>query len=281
MSEDRVAVTLADGIADVRLTRAAKRNALDLAMFDALIAAGEQVKVMPGVRAVVLSGEGPSFCAGLDMASMRDLASSGARDGGDGDNGGDDRGAARLGDTDGRITHRGQQVCWVWQEVPVPVVAAVHGHALGGGLQLALGADIRVVHPDTQLSLREVYWGLVPDMTGSLTLARLARADVLKDLMFSARIFDGREALDLGVATRLSEDPYADAHALARGYAERSPAAVRAAKALVNNLIHADAARQFAAERDQIRRLAGSPDQAEAVLAHFEGRPPVFGNGAR
>ncbi len=277
MTEDRVAVTLADGIADVRLTRAAKRNALDLAMMDALIAAGEQVKTMPGVRAVVLSGEGRSFCAGLDMASMRDLASAGGGD----DGAGEDRGARRLGDTDGRITHRGQQVCWVWQEVPVPVVAAVHGHALGGGLQLALGADIRVVHPDTQLSLREVYWGLVPDMTGSLTLARLARADVLKDLMFSARIFDGHEALDLGVATRLSKDPYADAHALARGYAERSPAAVRAAKALVNNLIHADAARQFAAEREQIGKLAGSPDQAEAVLAHFEGRPPVFGGGAR
>lgn len=262
MTDERVSVTLTDGIADVRLTRPDKRNALDMPMFEALLAAGEQVKAMSGVRAVVLSGEGKSFCAGLDMASMRGLAKA--------DGGG-------LGETDGRITHRGQQVCWVWQEVPVPVIAAVHGHALGGGLQLALGADVRVVHPDTQLSLREVYWGLVPDMTGSLTLARLVRADVLKDLMFSARIFDGRQARELGVATSLSEDPYADAHALARGYAERSPAAVRAAKALVNNLIYADAARQFAAEREQISRLAGTPEQAEAVLAHFEGRPPVFG----
>lgn len=274
MTEERVSVTLTDGIADVRLTRPDKRNALDLAMFDALMAAGEQVKTMPGVRAVVLSGAGKSFCAGLDMASMQGLAASG--DGG----GADQDGPRGLGEIDGRITHRGQQVCWVWQEVAVPVVAAVHGHALGGGLQLALGADIRVVHPDTQLSLREVYWGLTPDMTGSLTLARLVRADVLKDLMFSARIFDGREALELGVATRLSDDPYAAAHALASGYAERSPVAVRAAKTLVNGLIYAEAATQFAAERVQISKLAGSPDQAEAVRAHFEGRPPVFGDSA-
>jgi enoyl-CoA hydratase/carnithine racemase len=156
------------------------------------------------------------------------------------------------------------------------VVAAVHGHALGGGFQLALGADFRVVHPDTQLSLREVYWGLVPDMTGSLTLARLARADILKDLMFSARVFDGRTAHELGLATQLSDTPLKDAETLARSYAERSPAAVRAAKALANNLIYRDAAEQFAEERRLIHGLAGTAEQAEAVRAHFEKRPPVF-----
>jgi enoyl-CoA hydratase/carnithine racemase len=263
---ERVSVTLADGVAEVRLTRGAKRNALDPAMMDALIAAGQQVASMPEARAVVLSAEGPSFCAGLDMDSMRSLADGAAR-----------AGSPELAIPAGEITHRGQKMCWVWQEVPVPVVAAVHGHALGGGLQLALAADIRVVHPDAQLSLREVYWGLVPDMTGSLTLARLARADVLKDLMFSARVFSGREALELGVATRLSQAPAQDARALAREYAQRSPAAVRAAKTLVNDLVYADAAAQFARERRQISALIGSPEQAEAVRAHFEGRPPAFG----
>jgi enoyl-CoA hydratase/carnithine racemase len=264
-TEERVSVSLEDGIVSVRLTRPDKRNALDPAMMDALIAAGEQVTSMPGARAVVLSGDGASFCAGLDLGSMRSLAGGGPR--------GE---SAALTLADGEITHRGQQMCWVWQEVPVPVIAAVHGHALGGGLQLALAADIRVVHPDTQLSLREVYWGLVPDMTGSLTLARLARADVLKDLMFSARIFDGREAHELGLATQLSDTPLKDAETLARSYAERSPAAVRAAKALANNLLYADAASQFAAERRLIHGLAGGAEQAEAVRAHFEKRPPVF-----
>jgi enoyl-CoA hydratase/carnithine racemase len=265
-SEERVSVTLEDGVVSVRLTRPDKRNAVDPAMMDAVIAAGEQVKSMPGARAVVLSGEGASFCTGLDLGSMRSRAGGGPRA---------EPGAESL--PEGEITHLGQKMCWIWQEVPVPVVAAVHGHALGGGLQLALGADIRVIHPDTQLSLREVYWGLVPDATGSLTLGRLARADVLKDLMFSARIFDGREALELGVATYVSETPLKDAEALARGYAERSPAAVRAAKALANNLLYGDAAGQFAAERRLIHGLAGTAEQAEAVRAHFEKRPPVFG----
>jgi enoyl-CoA hydratase/carnithine racemase len=264
-TQERVSVTLADGIVSVRLTRPDKRNALDPAMMEALIAAGEQVKSMPGARAVVLSGAGASFCAGLDLGSMRSLAGGGPRG---------EPGALAL--PAGEITHRGQQMCWVWQEVPVPVVAAVHGHALGGGLQLALGADIRVIHPETKLSLREVYWGLVPDMTGSLTLGRLARADILKDLMFSARIFDGREAHELGLATHLSGTPLKDAQTLARGYAERSPAAVRAAKALANNLLYGDAAGQFAQERRLIHGLAGTAEQAEAVRAHFEKRPPVF-----
>jgi enoyl-CoA hydratase/carnithine racemase len=262
---ERVSVTLEDGIVSVRLTRPEKRNALDPAMMEALIAAGEQVKAMPGARAVVLSGDGASFCAGLDLSSMQALAGSGPRDA-----------PAALDRPDGAITHRGQQMCWVWQEVPVPVVAAVHGHALGGGLQLALGADIRVVHPATQLSLREVYWGLVPDMTGTLTAGRLARADVLKDLMFSARVFDGREAGELGLATHVSDTPLEDAQALARSYAERSPAALKAAKELANHLLYGEAAGQFAAERRLIHGLAGTAEQAEAVRAHFEKRPPVF-----
>jgi enoyl-CoA hydratase/carnithine racemase len=264
-TEERVSVTLADGIVSVRMTRPDKRNAMDPAMMEALIAAGEQVKSMPGARAVVLSGDGASFCTGLDLGRMQSLSSDSPR-----------RETIPVAPLEGEITHRGQQVCWVWQEVPVPVIAAVHGHALGGGLQLALAADIRVIHPDTQLSLREVYWGIVPDGTGSLTLGRLVRADVLKDLLFSARVFDGREAHQLGLATQLSDTPLKDAETLARTYAERSPAAVRAAKTLANNLLYADAAGQFAEERRLIHSLAGGAEQAEAVRAHFEKRPPVF-----
>jgi enoyl-CoA hydratase/carnithine racemase len=265
---DRVTVSIGDdGVADVRLNRPEKRNALDGAMFAALAAAGEQLKGEANVRVVVLSGEGESFCAGLDFAAFQRLAA-------DGGPTGDDANPGAM--TPGGITHLGQQVCWVWQEVPVPVIAAVHGHALGGGLQIALGADIRLVHPDTQLSVREVHWGLIPDMTGTLFLSRLVRPDVAKELTFTARIVTGREAAELGLATRLSDDPRAEAFALAREIAGRSPDAVRGAKELFNRLADAGAADQFAAERRVIGGLIGRPNQVEAVMANFEKRAAVF-----
>ena len=270
MSE-RVTTTISDGIADVRLTRADKRNALDGAMFSAIAEAGEALKSEPGVRVVVLSGDGASFCAGLDFSSMQSLADSGGDDGAKERSDGDPGSMA-----EGAITHLGQQVCWVWQELPVPVIAAVHGHALGGGLQIALGADIRIVHPDTKMSVREVHWGLVPDMTGTFVLSRLCRPDVARELTFTARVFDGREAHALGLATRLSDDPRTEAMALARDIAGRSPGAVRGAKELFNAMSHPGAAEQFAAERRVIGAQIGSANQMEAVMAGFEDRAPVF-----
>lgn len=270
MSE-RVSISIDDrGIADVRLDRADKRNALDGAMFAGLRDAGEGLKAEPGVRVVVLSGNGESFCAGLDFSSFQSMA------GGDGgaDGAARDPGPSSL--TPGGITHLGQQVAWVWQEVPVPVIAAVHGHALGGGIQIALGADIRFVHPDTKLSVREVHWGLVPDMTGTLFLSRLVGSDVAKELTFTARVISGREAGELGLATHVTDTPLDDAMALAGEIAARSPEAVRGAKALFNRLANADAAEQFAEERRVIGSLIGSPNQVESVMANFENRPPKF-----
>ena len=265
---DRVTLTIAGGIADVRMNRPEKRNALDGAMFQGLADAGEQLKAEAGVRVVVLSGEGSSFCAGLDFASFQTLAS-GANSSLD-----DDTSPGAM--KEGRITHLGQQVCWVWQEIAVPVIAAVHGHALGGGMQIALGADIRLVHPDTQMSLREVHWGLVPDMTGTFMLSSLVRADVAKELVFTARVFDGHEALAFGLATRLSETPHDDAMSLAREIADRSPDAVRGAKSLLSGLFNQGAAQQFAQERRVIGSLVGQPNQVEAVMANFEKRPAGF-----
>ncbi len=265
---DRVTLTISDGIADVRMNRREKRNALDGAMFEALADVGERLKTEPGVRVVVLSGEGSSFCAGLDFSSFQMMA------------GGDPPAEADKGNPgamkEGRITHLGQQVCWVWQEIAVPVIAAVHGHALGGGFQIALGADIRLVHPDTKISVREVHWGLVPDMTGTLMLSSLVRADIAKELVFTARMFDGREAHALGLATRLSNWPYDEAMSLAREIAGRSPDAVRGAKALLNGLFNRGAAEQFAEERRVISALIGRPNQIEAVMANFENRQAVF-----
>jgi enoyl-CoA hydratase/carnithine racemase len=264
---DRVTISIdASGVADVRLNRPDKRNALDGAMFAGLRDAGETLKSEPAVRAVVLSGEGESFCAGLDFSSFQAFATG--------------EGATRDGNpgalTPGGITHLGQQVAWVWQELPVPVIAAVHGHALGGGIQIALGADIRIVHPDAKLSVREVHWGLVPDMTGTLFLSRLVGPDVAKELTFTARIVSGREAKELGLATRLSETPREDAMALAAEIVGRSPDAVRGAKALFNRLANAGAAEQFAEERRVIGALIGTPNQVESVMANFEKRAPSF-----
>lgn len=268
---DRVVISIADGVADVVFNRADKRNALDNAMFSAIAAAGERLKTEPGVRAIVLSGDGASFCAGLDFSSFEAMAGGG---------GANAEAAAAEGNPGqmaaDRITHLGQQVCWVWQEIQVPVIAAVHGHALGGGLQIALGADIRIVHPDTKMSVREVYWGLVPDMTGTFVLSKLVRPDIAKELTFTARVFAGTEAAEMGLATKLSDSPKADAMAMAREIASMSPGAVRGAKALFNQMLNSGAAEQFAAERAEIGAQIGSANQVEAVMAGFEKRPAVF-----
>jgi enoyl-CoA hydratase/carnithine racemase len=269
---DRVVISIADGIADVRLNRPDKRNALDREQFASIAEAGEQLKTASGVRVVVLSGEGESFCAGLDFSIFGEMA------GGQGT--GADRARGNPGAmTEGAITHLGQQMCWVWQELPVPVIAAVHGHALGGGLQLALGADIRIVHPDTKLSVRELHWGITPDMTGTFTLTRLVRNDVARELTYTARIFDAREGHALGLVTRLSDQPYDDAMALAREIAGRNPDGVRGAKRLFNRMFTDGAAEQFAEERRLIRSLIGTPNQVEAIAANVEGRAATFADG--
>ena len=268
---DRVLVSITDGIADVVFNRADKRNALDNAMFTAIAEAGEQLKSEAGLRAVVLSGDGASFCAGLDFSSFQAMA------GGDDATTASTRSDGNPGEMkDGRITHLGQQVCWVWQELEVPVIAAVHGHALGGGLQIALGADIRIVHPDTKMSVREVYWGLVPDMTGTFILSQLVRPDVAKELTFTARVFTGAEAADMGLVTRLSDNPKDDAMALAREIAAMSPGAVRGSKELFNRMLRDGAGEQFAAERATIGAQIGTPNQVEAVMSGMEKRPAVY-----
>ena len=271
VSSNRVTISIQHGIADIRLNRADKRNALDSEMFSSLAAMGAYVKSLNNVRAVVLSGEGPSFCAGLDFASFHVMAAGGSATGFKKDG---QQNAGAL--TDGGLTHLAQQICWVWQQIPVPVIAAIHGHALGGGIQLALGADIRFVHPETQMSVREIHWGIIPDMTGTLTLSRLVRPDIAKELVFTGKIIDGKQAFDIGLATHLSDDPHTDAMALATEIAARNPHAVRGAKHLLNLQANDGAAAQFEAEREVIFSLMGSQNQKEAVASHFEKRDPVF-----
>jgi enoyl-CoA hydratase/carnithine racemase len=274
---DRVRVTIDGGVADVRLARPDKMNALDQAMFTAIAEAGAAVAADDSVRAVVLSGEGRAFCSGLDFGSFQAMAEAGGssrprpeRDASD------DGGLGSIGHVGDRITHLGQQVAHVWQEVPVPVVAAVHGVALGGGCQIALGADIRICAPDARFSVLEIKWGLIPDMTGTWMLPRLVGLDVAKELTFTGRMVEGPEAVAIGLATRLADDPLAAALELARELAGKSPDALRAAKRLLNASGTVPIAEQFAAERAEIGALIGSPNQVEAVMAGFEKREPRF-----
>jgi enoyl-CoA hydratase/carnithine racemase len=269
---DRVAVTIEAGVADVRLNRPDKINALDPAMFAGIVEAGEALKADRSVRAVVLSGEGRGFCAGLDFSSFQAMAGGGGGGGG----GGDRPPAAAITDMSGRITHLGQQAAYVWQELEVPVIAAVHGVALGGGAQIALGADLRIVAPDARLSILEIRWGLVPDMTGTWMLPKLVGLDVAKELTFTGRMVSGEEAVRIGLATRVADDPRAEALALAAEIAGKSPQAVRGAKRLLNASVGRPVAEQFADERETIGSLIGGPAQVEAVTAYFEKRDPVF-----
>ncbi len=271
---DRVSITVDNGIADVRLNRPDKLNALDPAMFQGIVDAGEGLKGEKGVRVVVLSGEGRGFCAGLDFGSFQAMA--GAEAPPEPAVPAQDAGLGAIGDTGGRITHLGQQVCWVWQELEVPVIAAVHGAALGGGLQLALGADLRIVAPDAKLSVLESRWGLIPDMTGTALLPKIVGLDVAKDLTFTGRMVSGEEAVQLGLATRLADDPRAAALELAADLRGRSPDALREGKRLLNLSGTRPLAEQLADERSTMASLIGSPNQVEATLAYFEQRPPRF-----
>ncbi len=259
---DRVCITRDDkGVAHVELARPDKLNALDFAMFEGIIEAGHSLAEDPSLRCVVLSGQGRAFSAGLDVASF--MASG-------------DVAEKLLERTEGCPANLAQEVGHVWTELPVPVIAAVHGVCFGGGLQIALGADIRIVAPDARMSIMEIKWGLVPDMSGTQTLRHLVRLDVAKELAFTGRIVPGEEACSLGLATRTAADPVAEALELARTIAGKSPDAIRACKRLFNQSVRLDLAAGFKLETDLQLGLIGSLNQIEAVMANMEKREPRF-----
>ncbi len=266
MSQDRVTVAIDDhGVADVILSRPDKMNALDRAMFDAIAATVARLSTDPRLRAVVLHGEGRAFCAGLDMTSFAKMGEGASLDV-----------ASDLVTRTHGIANLFQYVAWGWRELPVPVLAAVHGVAFGGGLQIALGADVRLVTADLKMSVMEVKWGLVPDMAGCVLMNQLARTDVVRELTFTGRTFTGTEAVALGLATRVCADPLADARALAQQIAALNPDTVRANKRLLNRALAASEADVLMAESVEQQRLIGSPNQVESVRAGIEKRPPRF-----
>src|SRR3989440_824264 len=266
--DDRVKITISEGVADVRLVRADKMNALDAAMFDALVAATARLATEKGLRAVVLAGEGRAFGAGIDMgrfAAMND-------NGGNGIAGGEKRDLSVR--THG-LANFPQAAVWGWRQLPVPVIAAIQGVAFGGGFQLALGADIRLMAPDARLSIMEIKWGLVPDMAGTPILASLVRDDILRELTYTGRIFSAQEALSYGLATRIVDDPRAAALEMAREISARNPHAIRAAKRMLNNLA-VDPGPALLAESVEQMKLMGGTNQLEAVRANIEKRAPHF-----
>ena len=262
-----VTIDTVDGVADVRLNRPEKYNALSRDMFQAIIEAGQNLAEARGVRAVVLSGNGRGFCAGLDMESMQGLAGSGSGEG--------DTASGLLAKGEGPENHA-QRPAWVWKTLPVPVIAAIHGVAYGGGIQIALGADIRIAAPDAKLSVMEIKWGLIPDMSLTQTLRDVVPLDVAKELTFTGRILSGEDAKELGLVTRVADDPHAAAMTLAQEIAGKSPDAVRAGKKLFEDSWHADAKTGLALEASLQTSLIGQPNQVEAVMANFEKRSPEF-----
>ena len=253
-------------VAVITLDRPDRLNAMSFELVDDLHAALDAVHADNSCRVVILTGAGRGFCAGLDLESFQQMAGT-APEGSTGDIGRRD---------DGRITNIAQQACYVWTEMPAAVIAAVHGAAVGAGIQLALAADIRIVAPDAKLSVLEIRWGLVPDMTGTQMLPRLVGLDVAKELAFTGRMVSGAEAAELGLATRVADDPHAAAVELAQEIAAKNPFAIKGVKALINMAGQVPLADAFKAEERTMASLIGSPNNVEAVTAYFEKRDPKF-----
>jgi len=262
---DEVEVRVVDGVAEVRLNRPARKNALNLQMFDALAEAGEALKTQAGLRAVILHGAGGDFCAGLDLEVMQSLAGRL-----------DEMRERLLNPAQGERANWFQKPCYVWQELGVPVIAAIEGVCLGGGMQLALAADFRIARADARLSIMEAKWGLIPDMGISQTLPKLLRADQAKELMMTARMLSGEAALDLGLITRLMDDPIAQARQFARELALKSPDALRGVKRLVDRTWALPEGDGLAVEAALQAPILGAPNQIEAVMANLQKRAPKF-----
>ena len=259
-----VTIDIKNNIASVRLNRPEKYNALNPEMFKAIIEAGETLLNDPSVRAVVLSGEGKGFCAGLDFQSFMEMKDTKTED------------LDLFGNPEGTPANYAQYPAYIWKQIQVPVIAAIHGVAFGGGLQIALGADIRLASKDARFSVMEIKWGLIPDMSLTQTLCDLVRLDVAKELTFTGKIVDAEEAARLGLITRVCDNPLVEAEALAKEIAGKSPHAIAAGKQLLENAWNSSAEEGLKLEESFQRPLLGSPNQLEAIMSNLENRPSKY-----
>ena len=265
--DDAVVLVVENGVADLRLNRPDKMNAVDEGIMTGLHEALATIRADNSIRVVVLSGNGKAFCSGLDFSNFGDMLSG-------------DLNADSAAEAYDELSPAGanyvQQIGWGWQELPIPVIAAVHGAAMGGGLNIALGADIRIVHPETKMGFVEITFGLLPDMSATQSMRRLATLDRIKELIFTGRKFTGAQALEYGLATELSDDPLTDALELAATIARRNPDAVRKAKQMLNNSALVSVREGLIEESDCSRQMIGTANQLEAVMSTFEKREPNF-----
>jgi len=271
MNFDCLQIDIADHVAHVRLDRPEKHNALNGVVMDSLRNAASAIAADTDVRVVVMSGEGRSFCSGLDTANLAAMAS------GDLEASSDNVQAAYA-DISPAGANKAQQVGWLWRELDIPVIAAVHGSALGGGLNLALAADIRVVAADARMGFVEITWGLLPDMSATQGLRDIVGADRAKLLVLTGEEFSGADALAWGLATEVATDPVGRAREIAAQMAAHNPDAIRAALAVLDQSADADTASGLAVEAALSAPLIGSPNQIEAVMARLEGRSARYEN---
>ncbi|MDG3442945.1 crotonase/enoyl-CoA hydratase family protein [Nitrospirillum amazonense] len=256
----RVDLDIEGAIAHVRLTRPEKLNALDLDTLRQLVRTAATIRRQPQIRAVILSGEGAAFSAGLDFAAVTRKPWE----------------VVKAFVTLGRSTNLFQRACWCWRELPVPVIAVLHGRCYGGALQVALAADFRIATPDCELSVMEGKWGLIPDMSGSVSLRELVPIDVAKRLTMTAQVISGTEAKALNLVTEVADDPMAAAEALAAELCARSPDAVAGAKALFQRAWSASIRGAFAAERRIQFKIMRGPNWRIALSAGLEKKAPQF-----
>jgi enoyl-CoA hydratase/carnithine racemase len=260
---DRLDIDIDRHIATVRLNRPKKHNAIDVEMFEAIIESSEMLAADPGIRAVVLTGAGDHFCAGIDLSVFQG-------------EGLDVLGTGRMDPMNNSPANFFQKAAFAWREIPVPVIAAIQGVAFGGGLQIALGADIRYARADAQLSVMEIKWGIIPDMAISVTAHHLMRVDKAKELAFTGQIMSGSEAHAEGLVTEIKTDPLASALELAGKIAARSPQAIRAIKTLFDQAWHSNTGESLRLEATLQSTLMGTPNQLEAVMANMQKREPNF-----
>jgi len=258
---NRVEVKIDGHVAEVMLNRPDKFNAVDLDMFRALDEVARSIAEEPSVRAVVLHGAGENFCAGLDITAMQ---------------GSENLGAALLETVSGSTANIFQRAAYAWRELPMPVICAVRGVAFGAGFQIAIGADLRYAAPGTQFSIMESKWGLIPDMAISTTLRGILPPDRVKELAWTARVFDATEAAQWGLVTAVEDDPLAAARKMARAISRKSPDAIRGIKCLVNEAWQRSEKESLALEAQLQLRVMGAQNQAEAVRANLEKREPEF-----
>jgi len=250
-------------VAEVILNRPDKMNALDMPMFDAIIKAGEELNQDKSIRAIVLRGEGHVFCAGMDTANFNM----------------DPNSEVNKTDLEERtfgIANKFQKVGWVWRECQVPVIAAVEKVAFGGGLQIMLGADIKYIHPATQLSIMEMKWGLIPDMAGTQLMRQQIRLDIFKELTFTNRLFTAQEAVAYGFATHLSDDPIKAAIDMANEIATKSPSAIVQAKHVLNKAVYLNEADGLMLESKAQKAIIKQHNQVEAIFAAMQKRNGDF-----